>query len=95
MSPSESRRRRLANAARKRKARPRPGRLGPTPPASLGPLAEVAFGSTQARRDAEEAGLSWRDFADSDVVPSGTEGYLVEDVKEVREQAAKPVPEER
>lgn len=79
----------LARAGQRRKQRPRPGRraLSLSPGASADPLHGVAFGSKQAKDDAEAAGLNWLDFADSTVVPSGVEGYLVEDVKEIAEQA--------
>lgn len=89
-------RRRLAMAGRRRKARPRPHRRSPPvdPGESMDPLFGVAFGSPQARKDAEGAELTWRHFAESDVVASGKKGYLVEDVKEIIEQVPSRSEEE-
>lgn len=90
MATSENLRRKKALAAKRRKARPRKGRVrhrAAPPEFDEGPLDRVAFGSTRAKERAEEPpSLTWLDFAESSVVPSGEEGYLVEDVREVREQ---------
>lgn len=46
-------------------------------------LDAIAFGSRTAKKDAEAAGLTVSDFMGSSVAPSGENGYLTGDVREI------------
>jgi len=83
---SSFRQRKLALAGQRRKDRPRRGRRGPPPPQASEPLDAVAFGHPSGRDKAEAAGLTWRDFANSGLRPSGAKGYLVSDVEAIAER---------
>lgn len=96
MPISETSKRKLAAAAKRRKARPRRGRLPDLPSEEdLDPLASVAFGSPGALSEAEAAGLTWADFASSGLTPSGSMGYLIEDVRAIVEGKNETREEER
>ena len=70
----------MAGQETKRKRRERQIAPAPDPVPTLD---DVTFGSPEARALAEERGLTFRDFARSDVIPSGESGYLVDDVRAV------------
>lgn len=62
--------------------------VSPSPPPSPPkvpehPLESVVFASEAARRLADAEGLTWMDFAQSNVPASGRSGYRVRDVAQV------------
>lgn len=77
----------LAMAGRRLK-RARALRKPPPAPDPVPTLDDVAFASPQARELAESLGLRFRDFAGSTVIPSGVNGYVSDDVRNVHAEVS-------